>query len=322
MATITSTHAPSATLGRLLDEELAFSPSFLQYFSNHLAMSLMALQQLGAAPELLQSTFDAHAANPDAEPRDDVEDLTRRLAEVERDGIATTVRTRVPQLADAPATALFHPLIRLGYALDIGHAGQVAAALLDWERRREPTIALDLAAGSRRLPDVAAALADQPAGTWTPTFDLDAIGHHPGMVAALHGVALDQLTLDDVSAFALAAHVASDHFITLHLMTGARALRTVAAHLNDETSQRLAHHALPTMAIGYAAAGAAPLLRTDELTTIRRSALPSQAQVAERATADHDPHVIKLAEVALAEERRSDDPLYRYVAARVVGLVR
>ena len=43
----------SPTLGRLLDDELAFSPSFRRYYSNHLAMALVALDQLGAPAEVL-----------------------------------------------------------------------------------------------------------------------------------------------------------------------------------------------------------------------------------------------------------------------------
>jgi len=316
----TSTRAPSADLDRLLDEELDFSPSIQQYFSSHLAMSLVALEHLGAPPQVLQATFTAHARSNHVERRDDADELARRLVEIERDGIAATVQSRVPQLVDAPATALFHPLIRLGYALDIGHSGQVAAALLDWERRRELTPSFELGAGTRRLPDVASALAAHPAGTWTPTYDLDAVGRRPELATALDGVALDEHTLDDVSAFALAAHVATDHFITLHLVTGARALRTVAGHLDDATARQLARHALPVLAIAYAATGAVPLLGADELDARRRSNLPGAETIAARAVSDHDPHVIKLTEVALTEERRTDDPLYRYVAARVVGL--
>ena len=39
------------------------------------------------------------------------------------------------------------------------------------------------------------------------------------------------------------------------------------------------------------------------------------------AIADRDPHVIKLANVGLIEEERTADPLYRFAAAHVVGLV-
>jgi hypothetical protein len=63
------------------------------------------------------------------------------------------------------------------------------------------------------------------------------------------------------------------------------------------------------------------LLSPDAADALRRSSLPTREHIAERAITDRDPHVIKLANVALVEETRTGDPLYRYSAARVVGLV-
>lgn len=310
----------SHTLVRLLDEELVFSPSIQGIYSSHLAMALVALHQMGAPDEVLQRTLDAHARGH-AERRDDRPELDRRLEEVRRDGIAATVRARAVDLVDAPDTALFHPLIRLGYGLDVGHPGQVAAALLDWENRHHTPRSTTSTPGLRRLPEAAADLAGHPVGTWSRTFDLDGLARRPEVIAALDGVAFDEHTLDDVSSFAIAAHVAADDFITLHLVTGARAMRTVSGWVDHDTARRLAAAALPVMAVAYAAVGAPPLLGPDATDAIRHLSLPSRDQIAELAIADRDPHVIKLAEVALAEEARTADPLYRFAAARVVGLV-
>lgn len=312
--------APATALARLLDAELAFSPSFLRRYSNHLAMALAALYRLGAPESVLQATFDAHAAR-ESEPRTDVDVLAERRREVARDGIAATVAARAPAVTGAPGSQLFHPVIRLSYGLDVGHEGQVAAALLDWETRYH---ALPLPAptpGTRRLADVAAALAELPAGTWPHTFDLDGIARRPELRAALDGVALDEATLDDVSAFAIAAHTTADDFVTLHLVTGARAVRVLGDWLDADAMQHLVASTVPAMAVGYAAVGAPPLLGPAELDDLRRSSLPSRQEIAERAVHDHDPHVVKLADVALVEEERTGDPLYRRAAARVVGLV-
>ena len=284
VATETLPRTPSVQ--ELLDAELAFSPSFMGRFSNHLAMALVALHQLGAPPAVLRSVFDAHAAGH-SELRDDWDLLEPRLQEVARDGIAATVRARVPELVTYPASQLFHPVIRLGYALDVGHEGQVAAALLDWERRGHVLATPKTAPGSRRLPDVAAELARRSTGSWEHTFDLDSIARHPDMWSALNGVALDEHTLDDVSSFAIAAHTAADDFITLHLVTGARAVRTVSDWVDAGTARRLAAHTLPAMAIAYAAAGAPPLLSPDAADAVRRSSLPTRttSQGARSATA-------------------------------------
>ena len=319
MPSDTTTRSGATTLARLLDEELAFSPSFRRHYSTHLAMMLVALDQLGAPPEVLQSTFDAHARS-EAERRDDPDVLAERRREVVADGIAATVRSRVPELATGPHSQLFHPMIRLAYALEVGHEGQVAAALLDWERRHQVLPAPALTRGERRLTDVAAELAAQPPGTWPRTFDLDGIARRPELRAALVDVRLDDTTLDDVSGFAIAAHTVADDFITLHLVTGARALRTVTSWVEDDTARRLVAHAAPAMAVAYAAVGAPPLAGPAELDALRRTVQWTREEIAEQAVADPDPHVVKLATVALSEDARTGDLLYLHSAARVVGL--
>lgn len=319
MPTIT-TRPPSATLSQLLDRELDFSPSFRVIYSSHLAMALVGLDQMGASPERLEEVLRRHASSG-AEARDDKEDLQERIAEVRRYGIEATVRRRLPHLADAPGTALFHPAIRLAYGLDAGHEGQVAAALLDWEKRRHVLPTPERQPGRRRLPDVAVSLSSHGPGTWPSTFDLDGISRRPELAEALAGVTFDGDTLDDVSRFALMSHVTADDFVTLHLVTGARAVRRIAELLDPETADRLAAASLEVAAVGYAAVGAPPLLGEEQLDEIRHATLPDRADIEARAVADDDPHVIKLANVALVEEVRTGEPLYRFIAARVVGLI-
>jgi hypothetical protein len=320
MTTQTPLRRPSDTLGRLLDDELAFSPRFHRVYSSHLAMALVALDQMGAPPPVLQATFDAHAQG-ESELRDDHERLDERLSEVARDGIAATVAARVPQLAVGPGSQLFHPMIRLAYALEAEHPGQVAAALLDWETRIQVLPPPPGPPGERRLRHVAAAVAAQPQGTWDRTFDLEGTAARPQLQAALEGVAIDGATLDDISSFAAAAHATADDFVTLHMVTGARALRVVSGWVDDATARVLAERALVVMAVGYAIVGAPPLLDPSQLDRLRTSRLPDRDAITERAVGSRDPHVIKLANVAMAEEDRTGDSLYRVLAARVVGLV-
>lgn len=315
---IDSTIDSTSTLTRLLDDELAFSASIQGIYSSHLAMSLVALHQLGASGSVLESTFEA-TARSGPEIRDDCDELERRIREVDERGIDETVRALVPALVRGPGTALFHPLIRLAYALDVGHRGQVAAALLDWERRLHTPPVPVASPGRRRLADAAADLADHPSDTWPQTYDLDAIARRPELRASLEGVARDERSLDDISTFALSAHATADAFITLHMVTGARALRTVSEHVDADVAHELAAQAVTMMAIAYAAAGAPALLDEPALDAMRESPLPSSAEIAARAIESPDPHVIKLANVALVEELRTADRLYRYVAARVVG---
>lgn len=317
--TSTRTARPSATLHRLLDGELAFDPSVRQYYSNHLAMALVALDQMGASPDRLQQVFDDHERG-ESERRTDLDRLDERLEEVRAEGIRETVRRRVPDLAGGPGSQLFHPMIRLAYALEAEHPGQVAAALLDWETRAEVLPSPPGPPGDRRLRDVAAALSSHRAGTWDPTYDLEGTAARPELLAALAGVAVDASTLDDVSSFALAAHITADDFVTLHMVTGSRALRVVSGWVDDHTARVLAERALTVSAVAYAVVGAPPLLDVDELDRLRQLELPAPEEIVSSAVTSPDPHVVKLANVALTEEGRTGDRLYRLAAARVVGL--
>ncbi|HET8930925.1 MAG TPA: questin oxidase family protein [Acidimicrobiales bacterium] len=317
MTSTTTTLSTESTLARLLDEELAFSATFNGRYSNHLPMALVALDQLGAPTAALEVTFDAYAQGA-SEPRADRAALDERIAEIERDGIDATLARCIPPLSRGPGTRLFHPLIRLGYGLDAEHDGQVAAALLDWEEHL-----LDLSidvptSGTRRLRAVADGVAAQADGDWDRTFDLTEVASRPEVQAAVADVRIDASTLDELAAFVIAAHITADDFITLHMVTGARALRTVVAHLAPSLAAALIAGAVPIMTVAYAAAGAPAILDDAELDELRHRDLPSRTEIAEQAARSSDAHVIKLANTALVEEARTGDLLYRLAAARVV----
>lgn len=316
--TSSTTTAPAApALTRLLDDELAFSATFDGRYSNHLPMALVALDQLGAPASALEVTFDAYARGS-SEPRADRAALDERIAEIERDGIDATLARCIPPLSQGPGTRLFHPLIRLGYGLDADHSGQVAAALSDWE---EHLLDLNIdvpTSGTRRLREVADELAAQADGDWDRTFDLAEVAARPQVRAAVADVRIDASTLDELAAFVIAAHITADDFITLHMVTGARALRTVGEHLTPPLAAELITGAVPIMTVAYAAIGAPPILADAELDELRHRDLPSRSEIAELAARSSDAHVIKLANTALVEEARTGDLLYRLAAARVV----
>ena len=312
--------AISPTLDELLDAELAFSTVYQRYYASHLSMSLVALEALGAPPSVLEETFAAHERR--ATPREDPAAVDAVRAEIARDSIEATVRARTPGLVDAPGTQLFHAVIRLAYALDANHEGQVAASLVDWDRLNRVLPAPEPTRGSRRVDEVLALLGAQTdvAESRHSIRELDAIVRLDGFRRSVAEVAIDEHTLDDVATLTLHAHVAADDFFTLHMVTGAHAVRVVSEHLDDAVSARLAARTVQVMAAAYLGVGAPTLAGPEELDAIRRSALPTWDEIAAAAVADRDAHVVKLTYVSRAEHRRTGDPLYQYVAARVVGL--
>lgn len=163
-----------------------------------------------------------------------------------------------------------------------------------------PMIRLAYALGVRHEGQVAAALLD-----WETRFEVAR--------PVDDGIPRPERNLDSLSSFALAAHIAADEFVTLHMVTGARALRVVSAWLDTPTAQDLITHGAWALGGAYQYVDSPELMGRAELERLRESSPPNRQQIAEAAIESTDAHVIKLADVALTEEQRTGDPLYRFI---------
>lgn len=136
-------------LQQLLSDGLRYNPHYLPSGnSDHLPMTLCAMTGLGADTDFLRSyraeyTQILHEIKPqhaianwraaigrgdDAYPAA----LAWCSAEIEATSVAETVRALLPELIESLALRAFHPLIRLGYALEFACDAEVAAALAYW----------------------------------------------------------------------------------------------------------------------------------------------------------------------------------------------
>lgn len=112
--------------------------------ADHLPMALRALEAMGADAERRAAFARAYAER--LEPLGEEERAARaRMREsLEREGLAQSLRARLPGLMPAAAALAFHPLIRLGYAVESRDLAEAAAALVSWERH--PLTVIDPAA--------------------------------------------------------------------------------------------------------------------------------------------------------------------------------
>jgi hypothetical protein len=140
--------ATQQVLERLLDQGAVFDPHYLpSYNSDHLPMTLIAMSHLGAPEEALveyqqryQKRLRPVQASPAlatlAEGRGVADAYASNraflLREIDVDGWPTVVRRHLPGLLVSLATGAFHPLIRLGAAISVGHKLEVASALAYW----------------------------------------------------------------------------------------------------------------------------------------------------------------------------------------------
>jgi hypothetical protein len=240
-----------------------------------------------------------------------------------RRAIAAAVRSAGPAVAASPLSQFFHGPIRLEYALDAIHAGQVANALHNWQENPselpDPSLPVD-GEPRRRLLDVSRELVEgapgRPSGrgSFRHTAESDWFRDVSGQV----DLASPNL-LDELADVALRAHVAGDNFTTLHQVTGMRAVRVISAWLAPTDSARLAEAAAQALLLTLGELHAS--LPDDQyLDHLRHEPAPGWADIAEAARASGDHHVVKLAYTARREEQATGDPAYRWLAARQSGL--
>jgi hypothetical protein len=324
MSTTTDTSAPlrpapSVALVEALDRQIGFDARTRQGLSNHLPMELVALDALGAPAERLHDMLDRWVTAM-LDPRRDPTVFGAFRAEIAADGIDATVARHLPRFAESPSSEWFHSMIRLAYALDAGHEGQVASALADWSTYErvlpgEPPEGGDLPALEvvRRLR--AAGLDRGPSHA-----DLRTPVRQDRFRELVAGIVVDD-SLDDAAAAVAAAHVGGGNLATLHLVTGVQAARTVSRLTRGSTTRRFARRVVQAAAAGYVAAGAAPVPSDEALDGLRAVPVPDWDEVRAAAVASPDVHVTKLVYTCRTELAATADPLYSWLAARAVGLV-
>lgn len=279
-------------LDRLLDLDLSTSTVTRNGLSNHRAMALIAAFGLGATPDQLVTADARLATNLRPEDiADRAERVTAVTAEVREAGISPTVAARLDPLLDTPATTWFHAMIRLAYAIDAGHIGQIARAIVDWEDR-----------ASARAPG--RIVADAPLGSVFG--DIDPV---------------DERALVTLAERVLLVHLVNDDLFSLHMVTGTHAGQVVAPMLDEAPRRRFTAALVQAMAGNYAAVGSPPLPDAATVATWRAAATEPWDTIAELAAASPDAHLVKLVYTCRAESwLTGGDPLYRYLAMRAVGL--
>jgi len=133
------------SLQQLLEDGVRFDPHYQPSMnSDHLPMTLCAMSALGADDVTLYTYRDDYSkilqeitpARPLVDWHDGIGKLASYPAllafmrgQIDRRGALEVVREILPVLAPGLAADAFHPVIRLGYALDFESAAEVAAAL-------------------------------------------------------------------------------------------------------------------------------------------------------------------------------------------------
>jgi len=136
------------SLNALLDQGVELDPHYIPSMnSDHLPMTLCAMAGLGGdqlalvrhreqyLPRLrkIETVSMLRSWRDGIGRREEYPGLRQYLLnEVRESGIAETVASYLPEFLPSLAFEAFHPMIRLGYAIEAKHQGEVANALAYW----------------------------------------------------------------------------------------------------------------------------------------------------------------------------------------------
>lgn len=308
----------STVLDHLLDSDLDYRTGTRGGFYNHLAMALVAVHRLGGSDEQLREL--ASGSDSYALPRERPPELADLRDDIDRRGPGPVLPERLAQALDVPGAAWFHSMIRLAYALDVGHSGQIAGAVIDWSAHDDVLPGRPAGAGERMARDLFRDLRALAESGDEPRNGLAGVASRPGFEDLVSSTAVGAGILDDLAEASLAAYVAGDGFGTLHMVTGVQAARGIDALLDDAGRARFRARMVQAIAAAYVASGSPELPDDSVLDGLRGASHASWSSISGVAAASHDMHVSKLTYAATLEFARTGDPLYHYVAARVTGL--
>jgi hypothetical protein len=302
--------------------------------SNHLPMALTALARLGASGERLAEFAARYAkklrAAPPAEPWPAGDAWRARLGQprawpayralwrawIEDEGAPSVLAQALPTLMQGAGAAAFHGMVRAAYALAANHADELADALAYWSCR---WFACGAADGEGSNADTAAVLGaldlcaelqDQP----LIAQQMAQAAAHPRFAPALQRWRVDaHITLPRLAMLAAERYAARAEFTVLHLVTSAHATRLLLPWLHAEDRLPALRHYAAAAAAAWAA-----LPRAHEGVPQQVSALP-WTEIAARAIASDDEHVIKLVDSCRELEASQGGAVWSRAATRAVA---
>jgi hypothetical protein len=323
-----------------------WSAEFPHFLANHLPMALVALDRMGAGDERLRAYCHVyHRTNglvpvPDAiggVNRDNWRDFLGRreyegdyraffAGEVARLGADAAARAYLPTLFSGFSASALHAFMRMAYATFTDNAEETGVALGYWA-------ATYLSLGSSRGHPPST---DDPAEVLAymygpPTFrhvetERDLLWHFMRSVARKPEFApvIDMLeirsdTRDRLAKVSLAIYAATGDFAALHAVTGTHWLRMMAPRTPDlATPLRYFWQAIASLVpkIGFPEFPSA-----EALETWRRQPTPDWPELFREAVARDDEHDLSLTFSASEEFKVHGDPLYKYAAAKRLGLI-
>lgn len=312
-----STSSPSTLVRLFAANRARFHHTYRDGLTNHAAMALAALAELGADDTRLTAFFEDYQRRLDPVVADPALAAMERDVVADRDG---AIRKTCDALVADVAGGAFHGVIRLAWAITAsertGDQGDIAHALRAFASEADDdntgTLPPAPSAGTTDLVALLDRLRDtgvRPPEGRLISSRIHTVRENPAFVAIANDVAANDDTLDAVAAFGAGLYLMADDFASLHVITGADALILLRPFFSTPND---AARAAVRAALGCAVLAGAPALHDG-------SGLPTDDDVviAAAAIAVEDDHVPKLVCSCRRHFARTKNPIFRAVATRV-----
>lgn len=319
----------------LLETGRRHSAFYQQDLANHLPMTLVALDGLGADDGQI-AVFAARYEQKLGPVPPAVGTITRDTAdsflgraeaygswiaffdgELARDGIEKTAGLWASRLMPGVGSFAFHGLIRVAYALEGGDAAEMARALASWTASYAALAELPSRSASTASPLEALTALKADGAFNRRRYAGRRIADRMAAAAADPETALiiaraGAIDIRSLAEAMLAAYAATGDFTVLHGLTACYAFRGLRPLLDD--AARAERYLWQALVCAYLSAGgpsAGSPLKGDETL--------SWDEIRRRAAAASDEHDVKLAYAAWREWQHYGDDRYRRIAAATLA---
>jgi hypothetical protein len=232
-------------LRNILSDGTRFDPHYLPSMnSDHMPMTICAIKGLGGSERTIQEFRDDYSGILRELPKEDIlldwragiglgEQYAALLhyfkEQIVENGIESTVKEYLPEFLGGIATGAFHPIIRLGYAIDFGSEDETAAGLayLISSHRDTPIDA------SVQI-DIREAMMNQ-VEKGARTFRSSRFGQSIAELLEDDAYPVgSSATLKDCAEVAFDVYLGTRNFFALHLVTATQAVRVCASIIGEK----------------------------------------------------------------------------------------
>lgn len=333
-------------LEKLVAEARRYDATYGGGLANHLPMTLIALDRMGAGPQRLREFAGMYTGrlrsvtgdsariarenwrNSKGVPGDYPALLRFFSGEISRLGWRDSLTEYLPELTPGIGAAAFHALIRTAFGVTAGLPDEIAAGLAYWcsDYLQLPAAAAENVTFATPEP---ADLLDRMRrdSRFDYAVEEDALiddamlkaSDHAEFGAIVEALLIDAETPRRLADVAAAVHAAANDFTSLHMITGLQALRVILPHAPEPVA--LVRAGWAAIAAAYLSIGKPAPATPMQMAAWRVATVPDWPAILAAAIDSDDEHVVKLTYACLEEGRLTGDRIYRWLAARATGLV-